>query len=204
MSVQWGVLFSNLWCFSPVGCPYCFCCWSLWWLSYMPIRLSDYHMLFQLNNLNESNIYLKRNGGWSTCFSNWITCINAIYFSNKRNGGWSSCFCNRKRGGLLCLCQAGRSSFLQTSSSCHFSFPHNHDEQHDGITMISIMIIMVIIVMIIIAQALPLRHLMQSTGALALRALAVFSQVTLSTECFFNRYPPKKYGKPRLGVSTLT
>ena len=151
---------------------------------HMSIRLSDYHMLFQLNNLNESNIYLKRNGGWSTCFSNWITCINAIYFSNKRNGGWSSCFCNRKRGGLLCLCQAGRSSFLQTSSSCHFSFPHNHDEQHDGITMISIMIIF-IIVMIIIAQALPLRHLMQSTGALALRALAVFSQVTLSTECFF-------------------
>ena len=70
--------------------------------------------------------------------------------------------------------------------------------------MISIMIIMVIIVMIIIAQALPLRHLMQSTGALALRALAVFSQVTLSTECFLTGTPLKKYGKPRLGVSTLT
>ena len=158
--------------------------------AYQTIRLSDYHMLFQLNNLNESNIYLKRNGGWSTCFSNWITCINAIYFSNKRNGGWSSCFCNRKRGGLLCLCQAGRSSFLQTSSSCHFSFPHNHDEQHDGDHHDQHHdnrgdIHHIVIVMIIIAQALPLRHLMQSTGALALRALAVFSQVTLSTECFF-------------------
>ena len=138
----------------------------------------------------------KRNGGWSTCFSNWITWINAIYFFNKRNGCWSTCFCNWKRGGLLCLRQASRSSFLQTSSSCHFSFPHNHDEQHDGDHHDQHHdnrgdIHHIVIVMIIIAQALPLRHLMQSTGALALRALAAFSQVTLSTECFLTGTPLK-------------
>ena len=29
-------------------------------------------------------------------------------------------------------------------------------------------------------------------------------QISIDTGCFFDWYPPKKYGKPRLGESTLT